>query len=228
MRKTHRTVQPLKMKKLLIILIVLIYLLPSTGECLSHLEVFTILSKHSSEINSFPFHVYIEPENYTGFKGIALPITAYEYFQPFYSDLSFKQPNEIFATYKFSQGTRWECFLLRVPNMYTSNGISLWIFDKENNIWQKPFKIAESWGDAGYSIEVEAWIEDINNDGWLDVVLRTIEISTAADWVPPDFEETTKTLDRILIWEKNHLEDLSIKYLPKIDLNKYQFFEDIR
>jgi len=192
--------------------------------CLTDREVFELLSQNSLEIKQFPFQVYITPD-YGEFKGVSLPVAAYDYFLPYYKELSFKQPDEIFATYKFFQGKRWRCFLLRVPNMYDSNGISLWVFDKEKNSWQEPIKIAEWWGDAGYSMDVQAWIEDLNKDGWFDIVVRTLETDINLEDPQTPTPTTTKKKDTIFIWDKDHFKDASREYLRKMKLHQYRFKE---
>jgi hypothetical protein len=107
--------------------------------------------------------------------------------------------------------------------MYDSNAISVWIFDKERNVWQEPMKIAEWWGDAGYSINVQAWVEDVNKDGTLDIIQRTIE--TNIDLEQPEVPTTTKRKDAVFLWDKDHFRDASREYLPKIKLDKYPLNE---
>jgi len=198
-------------------------LMPSVGGCLTDPEVFDLLSKNSLEIKQFPFHVYIASD-YGEFKGVSLPVSAYDYFLPYYEELRFKQPGEIFATFQFSQGTRWRCFLLRVPGMYAIEAIDIWIFDTEQNTWQKPMKIAERWGDAGYSIDVQAWIEDVNKDGWFDIVRRTLEKNI--DLEDPRLPTTTRTQNNVFVWDKDHFEDVSREYSPQLKFKNYRFNEE--
>jgi hypothetical protein len=107
--------------------------------------------------------------------------------------------------------------------MYDSNAISLWVFDKEKNSWQEPIKIAEWWGDAGYSIDVQAWIEDLNKDGWFDIVVRTLE--TDINFEDPKTPTTIKKKGAIFVWDKDHFKDASREYLRKIKLHQYRFKE---
>jgi hypothetical protein len=175
------------------------------------------------EIKEFPFHVYVMPD-YAGFQGIPLPISSYAFFLSAYEVFrGDEQPGELFATFHFSQGARWKCFLLRVPGMYAIEAIDIWVFDTETSKWQKPMKIAESWGDAGYSIRIQAWIDDVNKDGHYDIVVRTLE--TDIDLEDPKTPTTSKRNDAIFIWDKDHFKDVSREYLPKIKLKKYQFKE---
>jgi len=211
------------MRIVIVIASVISCLLPSTGFPLTNREAYELLIERSIEIKEFPFHVYVMPD-YAGFQGVPLPVSSYSFFAPSYEVLKDSNlPGEVFATYHFSQGTRWRCFLLRVPGMYAVEAIDIWIFDTSENKWQKPMKIAEWWGDAGYSIDVQAWIEDLNKDGWFDIVVRTLE--TDINWEDPQTPTPTniKKKDTIFIWNKNHFEDASREYLPKIKLDRYRF-----
>ena len=208
------------------ITILFICLLPFSAYCLSDRDAFELLSQKTKEIKQFPFHVYIAHNyDYGGFKGVSLPVSVYDFFQPYYAELRFKQPNEIFATYQFPQGARWKCFLLRHPNVYASNGISIWVFDREWNCWQEPIKIAEWWGDAGYSIDVQAWIEDLNKDGWFDIVVRTLETDINLEDPQTPTPTTIKKKDTIFLWDKDHFIDASREYLPRMKLDQYRFKE---
>jgi len=191
--------------------------------CLPDQGAFNLLSQKSKEITQYPFHVYLV-YNDNAFQGEPLPIWSYEIFKPFYNEMNDKQPEEIFATYQFAQVERWQCFLLRHPNVYDINGISIWIYGKERRNWQMPIKIAEEWGDEGYTINVQAWIEDINKDGRLDIVIRSLEKDMDLD--DPQNHTTIKEKDTVLIWAEDHFKDASGEYLPKVNLNEYQFKEN--
>jgi hypothetical protein len=108
--------------------------------------------------------------------------------------------------------------------MYDSNAISLWVFDKEKNNWQEPIKIAEWWGDAGYSIDVQAWIEDLNKDGWFDIVRRTLETDICLE--DPKVPTTIKREDSVFVWVQHHFKDTSREFLPKMRLEKHRFNEE--
>jgi len=90
--------------------IIILCFLPFGAYALTDQEVLDLLSQSSKEIEKFPFHVYVAP-GYGGFHGTALPISSYGFFEPFYEELKYEQPDEIFSTYQFSQGHRWKCFL---------------------------------------------------------------------------------------------------------------------
>jgi len=105
--------------------------------------------------------------------------------------------------------------------MYAIEAIDIWIFDTDKNTWAKPMKIAEWWGDAGYSIDIQAWIEDVNKDGWLDIVRRTLEENI--DLEDPKLPTTTKIQNNVFVWDKDHFKDMSAQYSPKLKLKKYRF-----
>ena len=133
-------------------------------------------------------------------------------------------PGEIFAIFQFSQGTCWRCFLLRVPGMYSSDQIDLWMFDTEKKQWMAPMKIAEAWGDAGDAIDVQGWIEDINKDGRFDVVRRTMKIDMH---IYDDKPHTTKKItNEVFTWDKDHFKDASKEYSSRLKFNKYIFKEN--
>jgi hypothetical protein len=210
------------MRRLSAITAIIIFLSPCAGLCLSDREVFVLLSKQSKEIKAFPFHVYITPLDYGNFEGTALPLSSYDFFQPVYGVLQYKQPGEVLATYQFSLGTGWKCFLLRVPNMYSTDAIDLWLYDKTRGRWQKPIRIADSWGDAGEEFEIQSWIGDINNDDRPDVLRRTLR--TYRD--PADPDAKVRILERknvVFVWEKGHFKNDSRRYLPKIDMRRHRF-----
>jgi|OpeIllAssembly_1097287.scaffolds.fasta_scaffold438177_3 hypothetical protein len=106
---------------------IILCLLPFSTYALTDKEVFELLSKESKQVTNDPFHVYIS-RDYDDFEGSPLPISAYSFFASEYTDLKdAKEPGEIFATYQFTQGSRWKCFLLRVPGMYAIDDIDIWI-----------------------------------------------------------------------------------------------------
>lgn len=87
-----------------------------------------------------------------------------------------------------------------------------------------PIKIAEEWGDEGYTINVQAWIEDINKDGRLDIVIRSLEKDM--DLTDPQNPTTIKEKNTVLIWAEDHFKDATGEFLPKLNLNEYQFKEE--
>lgn len=208
------------MRIVILLAAIVALLLPSVGFSLTDGEVFDLLIQRSLEIKKFPFHVYVMPD-YAGFQGVPLPVSSYAFFAPIYEVLkSTERPGEIFATFHFSQGTRWKCFLLRVPGMYAIERIDMWVFDTESSKWQEPIKLAESWGDAGYSISLQAWIENVNKDSLHDIVVKTLETDIDLDAPHP-----IKRKDTIYVWDKDHFKDGSSEYLRKMKLEKYQFKE---
>jgi len=210
-----------------ILAIALIFLFPLSGYCLSDQDVFNLLSGTSKKAE-LPLHVYVAPINkdkkwsYGAYDGTPLPVSSYQYFANTYGQLKNAEfPGEIFAIFQFSQGTRWQCFLLRVPGIYSSDQIDLWMFDTVKKQWMAPMKIAEAWGDGGEAIDVQGWIEDINKDGLFDVVRRTLEIDMH---IYDDKPHTTKKIaNKVFIWDKDHFKDASNEYSSRLKFNKYIF-----
>jgi hypothetical protein len=214
------------MKKLIALIILI--LIPVSGYCLTDKEVFDLLKEKSKQVGTFLVHVYTTPDfskvppDRGPFSGTALPITSYGFFASAYPELrESDQPDEILATYEFSQGSRWRCFLLRAPGVYAVDAVDLWVFDTVTNKWQKPLRVADSWGDAGEEFDIQSWIGDINNDGKRDIVRRTLR--TYQD--PADPASKVKIVERktsAFIWDKDHFRDDSRRYLPKLDLKRYR------
>ena len=210
--------------------ILISFLFPVTVNALTDLEIYKLLAEKSEEIKAFPFHVYIpitkdHPPQYGIFQGKELPISTYSFFAQisYYNLKDSQEPGELFATYKFSQGNHWKSFLLRVPGMYGAAQIDLWVFDTKNEKWLKPHQLAEFWGDAGYSIDVQTWIDDLNKDGVLALVSRTLETDVNLD--DPNNPEEIKRTEHVYIWEKDRFKDETKKYLPKLDLEKYKLYK---
>ncbi len=198
---------------------------------MSDQEVFNLLSKNSIKAE-IPIHVYIKSVkiekdwDYSPFNGTPLPVSSYSYFKKYYEQLeNAEQQGELFAVYQFSQGTRWHCFLLRVPGMYSIDQIDLWVYDKENTLWLPPFKVAEEWGDAGEAIDIQGWIEDINRDGSFDIVRRTLETDMHLYDAKP--RTTGKYKNEVFLWEKDRFKDASSEYVNKIKFKKYRFKKSI-
>jgi len=75
-----------------------------------------------------------------------------------------------------------------------------------------------------YSIDVQAWIGDLDGDGLHDLVIRTLEKDM--DLESPNYATTVKRKDAVFIWEKDHFKDATRRCLPRITLKKYRFNEE--
>ena len=216
--------------KTLFAFIMICLLLPCAGYGLSDREAFELLMNTSIQAKP-PIHVYVAPDynkdnrpDYGAVQGTSLPVSSYQFFGTAYEELkTFDQPGEIYAVSHFSLGSRWLCFLLRVPGMYAPEAIDIWVFDTEKNKWLKPLRIAEWWGDAGYEIDTQAWIRDVNKDGLYDIVRRTIETDT--DLEDPKSPQTKKRHDDVLLWDKGRWRKASPESLTKIGGSKYKFYD---
>jgi hypothetical protein len=94
------------------------------------------------------------------------------------------------------------------------SAIDLWVFDTLEGKWQKPLRIADSWGDAGELFDIQSWIGDIDNDGMPDIVCRTLRTY---------WDTIIERKNSVFIWKKDQFRDESRKYLSKIDLARYRF-----
>lgn len=204
---------------------IIICLFPLPGYCLTDQEVFDLLMKLSKEAKP-PIHVYVAPDglDYGAVQGVALPVASYSFFSKTYDVLKTShQPDEIYVISRFSQGARWKCFLLRVPGMYSPDAVDIWTFDTKENAWQKPLRIADWWGDAGYETNTQSWIEDLNKDGFFDIIRKTIE--TCTDLEEPGSPQKKERHDDVFLWDKERWKNVSSEYLPKIGINKYRLYD---
>jgi|OpeIllAssembly_1097287.scaffolds.fasta_scaffold438177_2 hypothetical protein len=70
---------------------------------------------------------------------------------------------------------------------------------------------------------MQSWLEDLNKDGKADIVLRILDIDDNIE--EPKLGTTTKKKNFVYVWEKDHFQDTTRKYLPKINFEKYRFNE---
>ena len=194
-----------------IISIIFLCLLPLASYGISDSEAFRMLSQKSQQIKSFPFKV----DNSQTFQGLALPASSYKYFSTEYGWFKANSdPDQLFATYKFSKGKRWQFFLLRGPGQYLDiNQIDLWIFDTNKNRWHKPLTVAESWGDAGYSVDVRSWIVLINKNNTFYIIRRTFWEDMGLQSQIPNTTNGIK--DELFVWEKDQLRKKNTNFLSK-------------
>lgn len=97
----------------------------------------------------------------------------------------------------------------------------MWVFDTEKGTWQKPLRIADSWGDAGEEFDIQSWIFDINGDGAPDILRKMLR----AYRDPADSGSKVTIVERkyhAFIWDEGCFKDESLKYLPKINLKVYR------
>jgi hypothetical protein len=106
---------------------------------------------------------------------IPLDEAAHRYFAEYYvqaRDARLDIHAELFVRSRVLIGPGLVGYLLVVPGMYDPNVVDLWVFDVLHDRWLPPIELADAWGDAGEWHYMEAWLIDLDRDGYRDVVKR--------------------------------------------------------
>ena len=121
--------------------------------------------------------------------GIAIGENLEGFFEPFYP---LSQGADVFAVGWLSIGPGFDGFVLRVPSRYSSSALDMWTYDLKAKQWLRPWTIADAFGDAGWSFQMDAWLVDRDADGYRDVMQHRIdedidlEVESAASKVVAD------------------------------------------
>ncbi len=168
------------MKQLLYLLIILIFF--SCEEKPKHLHKIetekdkeskykNLLSKFK-DISIDTLKVY-SSENYDNYRGIKMDSVDAILFPKEIAEEYFLE-HDLYACYKFEINSTKIGLLARTPSMYVPSSIKLFIYNKiEDNI-KDYIELAESWGDAGDSMEKTSWIIQ-NEKNEINVLMRIIE-----------------------------------------------------
>jgi len=91
------------------------------------------------------------------YHGEALDRSFESLFAPFYPRLTFPHEEpQLFATARFVLDPQHVAYVLRVPGMYESTALDLFIYDSRTMRFSPPERLAESWGDEGCGFDLEA------------------------------------------------------------------------
>ncbi len=94
-------------------------------------------------------------------------------FQPFYPRLAFPHDEpELFATRRFVLDPQHIGYLLRVPGMYESSALDLWVYDARLMRFALPIRLAEAWGDEGCGYNLESLLIRSKTDRRLTLILH--------------------------------------------------------
>ena len=92
-------------------------------------------------------------------------------FTPFYPSLTYPHSEpELFATRRFVLDPQHVGYLLRVPGMYESTALDLWIYDARAMRFGVPERLAESWEDEGCGYDLESLLIRSAADGQLTLL----------------------------------------------------------
>ncbi len=93
-------------------------------------------------------------------------------FEPFYPTLAFPHAEAIvFVTKRFVVDPQHVGYLLRVPGMYESSAIDLWVFDAGRQRFALPVRLAEAYGDEGCGYDLESLLIRSATDGRLTLIV---------------------------------------------------------
>lgn len=113
--------------------------------------------------------------------------------------------HDLYACYKFEINSTKIGLLARTPSMYVPSSIKLFIYNKTEDNISEYIELAESWGDAGDSMEKTSWIIK-NKENGINAFIRKTE---SHDHRVEDENDTI-----VESWDNHYLIDLS---KPKFD-----------
>ncbi|MDX2069520.1 MAG: hypothetical protein SFV55_13920 [Haliscomenobacter sp.] len=174
-----------------------------------------------SEINYHDLHIYTPPYDISDhsdkFDGKQIDRSFY----PFLVFDNHINPTEIdtfyhyFACCKFKLTDNKTGLIIRRPSQYSETAIDLYTWDNLAKKVTNIINLADAFGDEGWHFVQDAWIEDINKDNQLDIVIRKKEFDQ-------DLDDPTKISrsDTSFVFLGNGKIFKQINY--NIDRNKYQ------
>ena len=153
------------------------------------------LRRISPQWTSESVHVYSPGSMDSGnaMSGVALGEDLEAFFAPFYP---LDQGPDVFAVGWLSIGPGFEGFVLRVPSRYSATELDMWTYDLKGKHWLRPWTIADAFGDAGWSFQMDAWLVDRNADGYRDV----LQHRTDEDWDLEDESAGAKVVADSAYW----------------------------
>ncbi len=174
-----------------------------------------------SEIKYQDLHIYTPPYDISDhsdkFDGKQIDRSFY----PFLVFDNHINPTEIdtfyhyFACCKFKLTDNKTGLIIRRPSQYSETAIDLYTWDNLAKKVTNIINLADAFGDEGWHFVQDAWIEDVNKDNQLDIVIRKKEFDQ-------DLDDPTKISrsDTSFVFLGNGKIFKQINY--NIDRNKYQ------
>jgi hypothetical protein len=168
------------MKKLLYLLIILMFF--SCEKKTKHTQKIVAKknkdSKYENLLSKFKdisidtLEVY-SSENYDNYKGIKMDSVDAILFPKEIAEEYFLE-HDLYACYKFDINSTKIGLLARTPSMYVPSSIKLFFYNKTEDNIKEYIELAESWGDAGDSMEKTSWIIQ-NKKNEINVLMRIRE-----------------------------------------------------
>jgi hypothetical protein len=178
------------MKRQVIYLIIILGILMScfftrnseSGSPSEFLELF-------QDISCDNLHLYSPCDKAEGnkFEGQLIDSTFHKFFMfDKWLKTTFDYQNNIFSCFKFKLSDTETGLIIRRLSQYSESAIDMCIWDKQTESIIKRIELADTFGDGTWYFVKDAWITDINEDGYLDIVTRKME------WWEDDVESTTE------------------------------------
>jgi len=86
-----------------------------------------------------------------------------------------------FACYKFKLTDNKTGLIIRRPSQYSETAIDLYTWDNIDKKIINIINLADAFGDEGWYFVQDAWLDDINNDNRMDIVIRKKEYTQDLD-----------------------------------------------
>ena len=86
-----------------------------------------------------------------------------------------------FACFKFKLSDSKTGLIIRRPSQYSETAIDLYTWDNLEKKVTNIINLADAFGDEGWYFVQDAWIEDVNADNYLDIVVRKKEFDQDLD-----------------------------------------------
>ena len=138
----------------------------------------------------------IDAQNWP-YHGEALDRSLESLFAPFYPGLTFPHEEpQLFASARFVLDPQHVAYVLRVPGMYESTALDLFVYDSRTMRFSPPERLAESWGDEGCGFALEAllirsatnrqvsWLTH-KNTGCSDIETGKVLSNSDSVWIRP-------------------------------------------
>ncbi len=116
-----------------------------------------------------PIHLYpvIDVDNSIDypFAGQLIDTSLYSAFENTSSSVWFESGGRVYAIGKYEN-----FYLCRIPGRYVSSDLALFVF--RNGKLQRAETVAWAWCDEGWCNQQDAWLQDLNRDGRIDIILH--------------------------------------------------------
>jgi len=114
-----------------------------------------------------PLHLYpiIDVDNTDDypFSGQLIDTALYSVFESTSANVWFESGGRVYALGKYA-----DFYLCRIPGRYVSSDIALYVFRNEK--LQRAETVAWAWCDEGWCNQQDAWLQDLNRDGKIDII----------------------------------------------------------